>query len=211
MYTGVGALGGGFAGLTTLERGGPGAASTEGGSLGLSRKVGKGNAARHRAAAGGGLYLPPPHLSASTTVIRATSVSYERVGDLQWVVRVALLERGCMVSQKSGRRGMAKHHRRRRWFCAEDGRPNKAQKKDPAGGLPKCYAHGATLVLRTVADCANQARGARAEEADSLGPAGRRCLAHSPGLVDLTADSVRIIKFDVHRLGTYWVESLRLW
>ena len=118
---------------------------------------------------------------------------------------------GGVVSQKPGRRGMAKRPRRRRWFCAEDGRPNKAQKKDPADGLPKCYARGATRVPCTVEDCANQARGARAEEADSLGPAGRRCLAHSPGLVDLTADSVRIIKFDVHRLGTYWVESLRLW
>ena len=146
---------------------------------------------------GGGweIHLSPPQLSAPTTVIRAKAASYEQVEETHWVVRVSILGKGGMLSYKAGRGAPVKHPRRRRWFCSADGCSSKAQKKDPLDGLPKCYEHGATRTLCSVDACPNQARGSPAKVDDALGPAGARCPAHSPGIVDLTEANVRTINF----------------
>ena len=118
--------------------------------------------------------------------------------------RSASGEGGPLFSHKPGRRAPLKHPRRRTRFCAEEGRSSKAQKMDLPDGLPKCCARGATRLLCSVADCSNQARGARVEEADSLGPAGARCATHSPGMADMAKGDVRNIKFTGHRHGVHF-------
>ena len=46
--------------------------------------------------------------------------------------------------------------------------------------------------------------GGRAKGADSVGSAGDRCAAHSPGMVDLAKEDVRNIKFTGHRFGAHF-------
>ena len=161
-------MGGGSAGLETLAKEAPAATATAHGAPGLARQGRKGRADHHQAAGAGGPTYPSAPFGADKSdpgyggLVRtgrrlalgsARSASGEGMPFLAQTGKARPSEATSPANAVLRRRGT-----------------QQGAKKDLPDGLPKCYAHGATRLLWSVADCSNQAREPGRRKPTSLDP-----------------------------------------